>query len=136
MRNADIILHVIRAFESSNVVHYEASLDAVRDLRVVNQEILLMDIDTLEHALIHIETIKFDKLGAELLQFQYSTIIKAWQFMAGRIRPEPDSDKMKKPRPRYRRSRLPKVCTGSAIRHGRWERREREVLESFNVCSA
>ncbi len=133
LKNVDVILHVIRAFDDPDVVHYSASIDPVRDLHTVNQEILLWDLDILERALVNVETIKYDKLGAEYLQFQYSTFIKAWQFIAGRIRPEPDGDKVRKPRPRYKRSRIPKVCTGSAVRFGKWERREREILTALNV---
>ena len=40
--NADIIFHIVRAYEDLSVVHYESSIDPVRDLNVVNQEILLM----------------------------------------------------------------------------------------------
>jgi ribosome-binding ATPase YchF (GTP1/OBG family) len=40
--NVDIIIHVVRAYADESVVHYESSIDPVRDLNTVNQEILLM----------------------------------------------------------------------------------------------
>jgi hypothetical protein len=75
----------------------------------------------------------FDKMGAEFLAFQHRTLLKAWEFVAGRIRPIPDSDKLKKPRPKYKRSRVPKLCTGSPIRYGKWDRKEREILSEYDV---
>ncbi len=48
IREADAILHVVRCFTDKNVVHVEGDIDPVRDIEVVETELLLADIQTLE----------------------------------------------------------------------------------------
>ena len=40
LQNVDLILHVLREFEDENVTHYRAKVDALRDMEIVNKEIL------------------------------------------------------------------------------------------------
>ncbi len=48
IREVDAILHVVRCFEDDNVVHVDGSVDPVRDKEIIDMELLLKDIDTLE----------------------------------------------------------------------------------------
>ncbi len=48
IREADAILHVIRCFDDSNVVHVEGSVDPVRDANIVETELILADLESLE----------------------------------------------------------------------------------------
>lgn len=41
LRKADVLIHVLREYVDSNVCHYEGSVDPVRDLLTVNQELLI-----------------------------------------------------------------------------------------------
>ena len=48
IRETDAILHVVRCFEDSNVVHVNGSVDPLRDIDVINTELLLADLDSIE----------------------------------------------------------------------------------------
>jgi GTP-binding protein YchF len=47
IRETDAILHVVRCFEDTNVVHVEGSVDPERDIEVIETELLLADLDAL-----------------------------------------------------------------------------------------
>src|SRR6202167_5864452 len=51
IREVDAIAHVVRCFEDSNVVHVEGRVDPVDDVEVINTELALADMETLEKAL-------------------------------------------------------------------------------------
>ncbi len=51
IREADAILHVVRCFAGDNVVHVEGDIDPVRDIEIVETELLLADIQSLERRL-------------------------------------------------------------------------------------
>jgi hypothetical protein len=48
IREADAILHVVRCFDRPDVPHVDGSVDAVRDVEVVNTELMLADLETVE----------------------------------------------------------------------------------------
>ncbi len=48
VREADALLHVIRCFEDDNVVHVDGSVDPLRDIGVIETELVLADFQTLE----------------------------------------------------------------------------------------
>lgn len=48
IREVDAIIHVLRAFDNDNIVHVDGSVDPVRDKEVVDVELILKDIDTME----------------------------------------------------------------------------------------
>lgn len=48
IREVDLILHVVRCFEDENVIHVENGIDAVRDIRTIEDELLLKDLETVE----------------------------------------------------------------------------------------
>lgn len=47
IRAVDAILHIVRCFEESNVAHVTGSIDPVRDVEIVETELLLKDLETL-----------------------------------------------------------------------------------------
>jgi GTP-binding protein YchF len=51
IREVDAILHVLRCFESADVAHIEGSVDPLRDAELVETELLLADIASLERRL-------------------------------------------------------------------------------------
>lgn len=69
IRETDAILHVVRCFEDSNVVHVNGSVDPLRDIDVINTELLLADLDSVEKRIKKIEkvaqTTKDAKIKAE-----------------------------------------------------------------------
>lgn len=48
IREVDAIIHVVRAFENDNVVHVDGSVNPVRDKEVVDTELILKDLETME----------------------------------------------------------------------------------------
>ncbi|MBP8724822.1 MAG: redox-regulated ATPase YchF [Saprospiraceae bacterium] len=48
IREVDAILHVVRAFDNDNVVHVDGKVDPVRDKEIVDTELILKDLETLE----------------------------------------------------------------------------------------
>ena len=48
IRECDAIVHVVRCFEDSNVIHVEGSVDPIRDIETINLELVFADIDTLD----------------------------------------------------------------------------------------
>ncbi len=51
IRQVDAIAHVIRCFEDSNIVHVDGAIDPIRDREVINTELILADLDTVERRL-------------------------------------------------------------------------------------
>jgi GTP-binding protein YchF len=51
LREVDAILHVVRCFEGEDIVHATGEPDPVRDVAVVETELLLADLETAERAL-------------------------------------------------------------------------------------
>ncbi len=48
IRQTDAIVHVVRCFEDPNVIHVSGSVDPLRDIDVINTELMLADLDSLE----------------------------------------------------------------------------------------
>lgn len=48
IREVDAIVHVVRCFEDGNVVHVDGNVDPVRDKEVIDTELLLKDLETVE----------------------------------------------------------------------------------------
>ena len=48
IRECDAILHVLRCFDDGNVVHVDGSVDPVRDKEVVDAELQIKDLETVE----------------------------------------------------------------------------------------
>ena len=55
IREVDAIIHVIRCFEDENVTHVSGSIDPIRDMKVINLELLFADIETIQRVLQRIE---------------------------------------------------------------------------------
>jgi len=52
IREVDAIIHVLRCFEDSDITHVEGSIDPLRDIEVVETELMLSDLDSLERRLL------------------------------------------------------------------------------------
>ena len=48
IRESDAILHVVRAFEDGDVVHVEGGIDPIRDIGIIETELILADLQSLE----------------------------------------------------------------------------------------
>ena len=48
IRDVNAIIHVVRSFEEDNIAHIEGSLNPKRDIEIIETELLIRDIDSLE----------------------------------------------------------------------------------------
>ena len=57
IREVDVILHMVRCFEDENITHVEGDIDPLRDIEIIESELIFADIEQLEK--------KIDKLTRE-----------------------------------------------------------------------
>ncbi|OQK17953.1 GTP-binding protein [Methyloprofundus sedimenti] len=77
IRETDAIVHVVRCFEDENVIHVAGKVDPIGDIEVINTELALADIASVERALL--KTSKAARTGnkEELVKKElYEKIIK------------------------------------------------------------
>ncbi|MCI8639451.1 MAG: redox-regulated ATPase YchF [Coprococcus sp.] len=48
IREVDAIIHVVRCFEDSNVIHVDGSINPLRDIETINLELIFSDLEILE----------------------------------------------------------------------------------------
>lgn len=48
IRSTDAIVHVVRCFDDPNIIHVSGSVDPVRDIAVINTELMLADLDSVD----------------------------------------------------------------------------------------
>ena len=48
IREVDAMVHVVRCFEDSNIVHVDGSIDPLRDIETINLELIFSDLEILE----------------------------------------------------------------------------------------
>ena len=51
IRETDAILHILRCFDDSNVVHVDGSVDPIRDKEIIDMELQFKDLETIENRL-------------------------------------------------------------------------------------
>ena len=62
IREVDAIIHVVRCFEDSNIVHVDGSIDPLRDIETINLELLFSDLEILERRYAKlVKSVKGDK---------------------------------------------------------------------------
>lgn len=55
IRECDAIIEVVRCFENNEIIHVENSVDPVRDIEIINLELIMADLDTCSNRLGKIE---------------------------------------------------------------------------------
>ncbi len=68
IREVDAIVHVVRCFENSNIVHVDGSIDPLRDIETINVELIFSDLEILDRRIA--KTVKLsrnDKTAAKEL---------------------------------------------------------------------
>jgi ribosome-binding ATPase len=66
IRGVDAIIHVVRCFEDENIVHVNGGIDPVGDIEIIQTELGLADLDTVEKRLQRVE--KLSKNGDRKLK--------------------------------------------------------------------
>ena len=71
IREVDAIVHVVRCFEDTNVIHVDGSIDPVRDIETINLELIFSDLEILERRIAKTtKTARMDKTAAKELELQ------------------------------------------------------------------
>ena len=80
IRETDAIIHVLRCFDNDNITHVDGSVDPVRDKEIIDIELQLKDLESLNN---RIEKVKLNNLGMELKTFYLSNSVtyKALQIL-------------------------------------------------------
>ena len=55
IRLTDAICHVVRCFDDPNITHVEGSVDPIRDIEIINLELIMADLQTVENRLSKVE---------------------------------------------------------------------------------
>ena len=55
IRSTDAILHVVRCFDNENVVHVSGNVSPLRDIEIIQTELALADLDTVEKRILLVE---------------------------------------------------------------------------------
>ena len=75
IRNTNAIIHVLRCFDNSNITHVDGSVDPVRDKGIIDTELQLKDLETVESRLAKTQKQATSKRTVELL-LQYKAVLE------------------------------------------------------------
>ncbi len=93
IRETEVILHIVRCFEDENVVHTEGGIDPLRDVEIIETELILADVEAVTNRVERLKKqAKADKGAKALMEFAE----KVAEFLAdgnlARNFPEADSE--------------------------------------------
>jgi len=77
IRQVDAIANIVRCFEDDNVVHVDGSVDPLRDIEVIQTELNLADLDTVEKRIQ--KTSKQAKSGDKAMQTELAILEKVYE---------------------------------------------------------
>eukprot|EP00252_Welwitschia_mirabilis_P004747 TRINITY_DN15041_c0_g1_i1.p1 TRINITY_DN15041_c0_g1~~TRINITY_DN15041_c0_g1_i1.p1 ORF type:complete len:395 (-),score=84.98 TRINITY_DN15041_c0_g1_i1:473-1657(-) len=107
IRAVDGIFHVCRAFEDVEVIHVDDTVDPVRDLEVISEELRLKDIEFMERRIEDLEkTMKRSNDKHLKIEMECCQKVKRW------------------------------LEEGKDVRLGEWKAAEIEILNTFQLLSA
>ena len=75
IRETDAIIHVLRCFDNDNIVHVDGSVNPVRDKEIIDAELQLKDLETVENRIKRVE--KQARVGGDKqAKLQYEVLCK------------------------------------------------------------
>jgi obg-like ATPase 1 len=108
IRAVDAVYHMVRAFEDKNVTHVEESVDPIRDMEIIENELLLKDVETVKKGLQPLERLCSRNNGSKEQQFTYATLNKV----------------------------LAHVEAGKEVRFGKWTGKEIPIINEYFFLTA
>ena len=72
IREVDLIVHVVRCFDDNDIIHVEGSIDPERDVSIIEDELILKDLESVEKRLENLR--KESKSGDKAIIQQFSVI--------------------------------------------------------------
>ena len=80
IRETDAIIHVLRCFEDSDIVHVENSVDPIRDADIIETELMLADLESLEK---QVQNLERKAKGDKTLQPQFEFMMQVKKALEG-----------------------------------------------------
>jgi hypothetical protein len=77
IRETDAILHVVRCFDDDNITHVDGSVDPVRDMEIINTELQLKDLETVDSRLA--KTLKAAQTGGDKVAKLQAEVLQAYK---------------------------------------------------------
>lgn len=74
IREVDAIVEVVRCFDDSNIIHVEGGVDPVRDVEIINVELMLADLEVVEN--------RFNKVGKKALLSRDKETVKEAELLS------------------------------------------------------
>jgi GTP-binding protein YchF len=75
IRETDAIIHVLRCFEDANVVHVDGSVDPVRDKEIIDIELQIKDLETIENRIAKVQK-QAQTGGDKQAQLTYEVLLR------------------------------------------------------------
>ncbi len=70
IRETQVLLQIVRCFEDENIVHTEGSIDPLRDIEIIETELILADIESLQNKITRLQKqAKADKNAKKIVKF-------------------------------------------------------------------
>jgi GTP-binding protein YchF len=79
IRETDAILHVLRCFDNDNIVHVDGSIDPIRDKEIIDIELQLKDLETVEKKLDKVK--RAAKTGNKEAQKEESALLHIVEYL-------------------------------------------------------
>tara|TARA_B100001540_G_C15736390_1_gene610093 strand:- start:18 stop:1109 length:1092 start_codon:yes stop_codon:yes gene_type:complete len=80
IRETDAIIHLVRCFDDSNISHVEGVIDPVRDKEIIELELQLKDLETIEKRIVKLE--KTVKSGDKDSKKEYDILLNCKEFLS------------------------------------------------------
>lgn len=95
IREVDAIIHVVRCFKDSDIIHVNNKIDPINDIETINLELIFADIETVKN---RIEKLKKQAKGEKNLNeyvFKLEKLLKMLEDGIGAINFKPENDEIK-----------------------------------------
>lgn len=76
IRQVDAITHVVRCFNDDNITHVSGSVDPIRDIEVINLELILADLETVEKRIGKVEKMARQKDKDAMIEYEILTKLR------------------------------------------------------------
>lgn len=80
IREVDAVAQVVRCFEDGNITHVEGSINPLRDIEIINTELCLADMETVEKR--QERLVKLLKTGDKKYRWKKLFLIRLWRAWA------------------------------------------------------
>lgn len=80
IREVDAIVEVVRCFENSEITHVEGKIDPIRDIEIINTELILSDLEIIENRIGKIEKKAQSSKDKEII-LELNTLQKAKKYL-------------------------------------------------------